>query len=57
MSCYLYLNDIKKEYEYDFKRSIMAYNVGIRGAMMDSKQKKAEKYFVAFARHYNDFAY
>jgi len=57
LSAYIYYNDIKREYEYDFKRSIMAYNVGIRGAMLEHKQKKGEKYFVAFSRHYSDFAY
>jgi len=57
LSAYIYYNDIKREYEYDFKRSIMAYNVGIRGAMLEHKQKKGEKYFIAFAKHYNDFAY
>ncbi len=57
LSAYIYYNDIRQEYEYDFKRSIMAYNVGIRGAKLEHKQKKGEKYFVAFAKHYNDFAY
>ncbi len=57
MACFLYINDIKKIHNDDFKRLIMAYNIGIRGTMMKDKQQKGEKYFMAFVKHYNDFSY